>query len=146
MSLPTEHGVINPFTLSLSTRYNVTTGCPSPPNFCRWVIIMIISRYGNYQNRPTVHFRSRNCCLEIPLVLDTHVCACRCAQACHYRCVCFTWEKQTSFFQIWAPQRLVYSERGLHLPECLLDKQIFKYKQYWKDCFKHWSIKQHLRV
>lgn len=81
VSLPTEHGVINPFTRSLSTRYSITTGCPSPPNFYRLVIIMIISSYENYQNRPTVHFRWGSCCLELPLALY-FVYACVCIYVC----------------------------------------------------------------
>lgn len=50
-----------------------------------------------------------------------------------------------AFFQIWAPlEGLAYSKRGLCLFESLSDKQIFKCKQYWRDCFKHWSIDWHL--
>lgn len=76
---------------------------------------------------------------------------CVCAHVCV--CACVVWDTYVTTYrknQSWLLSfksellRVLRIQRGPRLFESPSDKQIFKCKQYWRDCFRRWSVAWHL--
>lgn len=74
----------------------------------------------------------------------THVCVCTCVP--WDARVCATYQRHRLWLLSFKSELpgVLCIQPGLHLFESLSDKQIFKCKQYWRDCLRRGSLARHL--